>query len=202
MEYSQDSLPAESGLAVTQWIADLRSGDGVAALRLWKYLEPKLLRLGRRQLRSAKTTCYDEDDLAQSAFHALCDSIQNGRYENLVDRSEVWKLLTTIALNKYRRQATFDSAIKRGGNMQRGDIDRALRSECDQLSGEEKLMMEEECERLLCLLGRNEIKQVALLKVEGYTNEEIATALSCTRRTVQRRLNFIRNVWSRELEES
>ena len=202
MEFSQGSMPVESGLAVTRWVADLRSGDGVAAARLWKYVEPKLLRLGRRQMQSATTTCYDEDDLAQSAFHALCDSIQNGRYEDLADRSEVWKLLTTIALNKYRRQATRDSAIKRGGNMQRADIDHALRSECDQLSGEQKLMMEEECERLLCLLGRNEIKQVALLRVEGYTNEEIATALNCTRRTVQRRLDFIRNVWSRELDES
>ena len=82
MELSQGSISVDSGLAVTRWIADLRIGDGVAAARLWRYLEPKLLRLGRRQMQSATTTIYDEDDLAQSAFHALCDSIQNGRYED------------------------------------------------------------------------------------------------------------------------
>ena len=120
----------------------------------------------------------------------------------LADRSEVWKLLTTIALNKFRQQTARDSAVKRGGNLKREDMDRALRLEADELCGEQKLQMEEECERLLHMLGKSEIKQVALLKVEGYTNEEIAVALHCTRRTVQRRLDFIRTVWSRELDQS
>ena len=50
---------------------------------------------------SAGTAVYDEDDLAQSAFHALCDAVQSGRYEGLADREEVWKLLSTIVLNKF-----------------------------------------------------------------------------------------------------
>ena len=202
MESHPEQRPTESSLAVTRWVALLRDGDSVAAARLWKYLEPRLLRLGRQQMQSASMTCYDEDDLAQSSFHALCNAIRKGCYEQLADRDEVWKLLTTIALNKFRRQTIRESAVKRGGHMQRADIENAFQFESDELSAEHKLLMEEECERLLHLLGRSEIKQVALLKVEGYTNEEIATALDCTRRTVQRRLDFIRSVWSRELTVS
>jgi DNA-directed RNA polymerase specialized sigma24 family protein len=49
------------------------------------------------------------------------------------------------------------------------------------------------------MLPLPEIQQVALLKVDGYTNDEIAQQLGCTRRTVQRRLNLIRDVWAEEL---
>ncbi len=202
MESPLKQLPMESGLAVTRWIAHLRDGNGVAAARLWKFLEPRLLRLGRKRLRSTPKTYYDEDDLAQSAFHALCSAIQNGRYEDLADREEVWKLISTIALNKLRKRVVSEATKRRGGEMQRNDFDSALNSQSDELCPRQKLLMEEECERLLELLRRDEIKQVALLRVEGYTNEEIANALNCTRRTVQRRLDFIRNVWSRELDES
>jgi len=34
--------------------------------------------------------------------------------------------------------------------------------------------------------------------MEGYTNEEIAQRLGCARRTVQRRLNLIQDVWQHE----
>ena len=86
--------------------------------------------------------------------------------------------------------------------MQRSDLDIALDSEAAGLCPEQQMEMEEECERLLQLLVRDDVKQVALLRIEGYTNDEIAAALSCTRRTVQRRLDFIRSVWSRELAQS
>ena len=38
-------------------------------------------------------------------------------------------------------------------------------------------------------------------RVEGYTNDEIASKLGCTRRTVQRRLNLIRDLWQRDADE-
>jgi DNA-directed RNA polymerase specialized sigma24 family protein len=50
------------------------------------------------------------------------------------------------------------------------------------------------------MLERREVQLVALLRVEGYTNEEIAQQLGCTRRSVQRRINLIREVWAEEIE--
>lgn len=190
----------ESGIAVTRWVNDLREGNASAATRLWNYLEPKLLGLGRRHMRSTSTAYYDEDDLAQSAFYALCSAIQNGRYEGLADRDEIWKLLVTIALNKFRKRARHEGTQRRGGKLRQKDIGSVLDSESSTLTAEQSMLMQEECERLLNVLGSDEVRKVALLKVEGYTHEEIANALQCTRRTVQRRLDFIRTVWSRDLE--
>jgi DNA-directed RNA polymerase specialized sigma24 family protein len=57
----------------------------------------------------------------------------------------------------------------------------------------------EECERLLTSLGNDELRAVALWKMEGDTNEEIAQKLGCVLRTIERRLRIIRALWSKEL---
>ena len=39
------------------------------------------------------------------------------------------------------------------------------------------------------------LRQIALWKLEGYTNSEIAQQLECTLRTVERKLERIRAYW-------
>jgi DNA-directed RNA polymerase specialized sigma24 family protein len=56
----------------------------------------------------------------------------------------------------------------------------------------------EECRRLLERLDSPELRSVALRKVEGYGNEEIAAELGCGLRTVERRLRLIRSIWEQE----
>ena len=55
--------------------------------------------------------------------------------------------------------------------------------------------MAEQCQRLRGLLGDDELRQVALWKMEGYTNDEIADRPGCGPRTVTRKLNVIRKAW-------
>ena len=57
--------------------------------------------------------------------------------------------------------------------------------------------MNEECELLLGRLDDPALRTTALLKLEGYANEEIADRLGCTVRTVERKLARIRETWSR-----
>ena len=54
--------------------------------------------------------------------------------------------------------------------------------------------------RLLELLDEPELRQIALWKVEGYTNEEIAARLDCVPRTVERKVRRIRLLWNHELK--
>ena len=49
--------------------------------------------------------------------------------------------------------------------------------------------------RLLTALGSDSLRQVALLRMEGYTGDEIADRLGCNRRTVTRKLDLIRRTW-------
>jgi DNA-directed RNA polymerase specialized sigma24 family protein len=53
----------------------------------------------------------------------------------------------------------------------------------------------DEVQRLLGMLPKEEGRSVALLKLEGYTNAEIADRLGCAEGTVERRLNLNRSVW-------
>jgi DNA-directed RNA polymerase specialized sigma24 family protein len=52
---------------------------------------------------------------------------------------------------------------------------------------------------LLGLLDDDSLRQIARLKLEGYTNEEIAERLGIVERTVERRLNRIRRQWMEAL---
>jgi DNA-directed RNA polymerase specialized sigma24 family protein len=56
----------------------------------------------------------------------------------------------------------------------------------------------EEYGQLLERLDSPELRTVAMRKVEGYGNEEIAEQLGCGLRTVERRLRLIRSVWEAE----
>jgi len=56
----------------------------------------------------------------------------------------------------------------------------------------------EEYRRLLDLLGDDTLCRVAIWKMEGYGNDEIAEQLACSRRTVARKLESIRILWSKE----
>jgi DNA-directed RNA polymerase specialized sigma24 family protein len=56
-------------------------------------------------------------------------------------------------------------------------------------------LLAEECQRLLERLDSDELREMALLKLEGYTAEEIAERLDCSLRTVHRRLALIRRTW-------
>ena len=58
--------------------------------------------------------------------------------------------------------------------------------------------MVEECRRLLGRLGDDTLRSVALWKMEGQTNREIAASLGCIEQTVERKLRRIRGLWAQE----
>src|SRR5262249_25697925 len=94
--------------------------------------------------------------------------------------------------------AVRDEAALRGAettNEQRG---------FDELVGKEPtpefaVQVAEEVCRLLECLSENELRSIALWKLEGYTDVEIASRLGCVRLTVQGKLRLIRDIWAKEL---
>ena len=59
-------------------------------------------------------------------------------------------------------------------------------------------MLEEESRQLLESLADDGLQQIVLLKMEGYTNQEVADKRGCKLRTVERKLRLIRQLWARE----
>ena len=58
--------------------------------------------------------------------------------------------------------------------------------------------MVEAYQELLARLGNLELRSIAVWKMEGYSNEEVAAKLGCVPRTVERKLGLIRTLWSQE----
>lgn len=193
----------ESDGSITQWISSLKAGDGAAANKICERYLDRLARLVRARLRTMPAADHDEEDVALSAFHTLCAGASKGAFPDLINRNDLWRLLVTIALRKAYNQIRNSQAQKRGGR--RGED--ALRPDLatfannlDQFAGREPApdvlaIVAEECRRLLEGLPNESLRQVAELRVEGYTGTEIADRLGCSRRTVMRKLELIRTLW-------
>lgn len=200
---------SETG-SVTRWIAELKAGDAAAAQELWTRYQADLHQLARQMLRAAPKRAADEEDVAASVFESICLGAADGRFEDLKSRDELWWLLVTITRQKAVSQMRYEVRKKRGGGKVRGEADmvrpgkeQAFR--LDDLIGDSPTpefltIMNEEQRRLLSLLRNDQLRRVAVMKIQGYTHGEIAADLGITSRSVIRKVNLIRQCWAAELD--
>lgn len=191
-----DNTPEPS---VTQWVEGLKRGEEEAAAQLWRRYFERLVRLAQAKLGPSHRRVADEEDVALSAFRCLCEGAGRGKFPELTNRDDLWRLLATLALRKAIDQKRRDSAQHRGGGEVRGEsvfeergLDQVL---ADGPTPESAAILAEEHGRLLALLDDEALRQVALKKLEGHTNEEIAEQLGVTCRSVERKLQRIRTRW-------
>ena len=192
--------------SVTHWLHRLPTGDPAAAEHLWQRYFRQLVRLALRKLHGAPRRLADEEDVALSAFDSFFRGAEKGRFPDLNDRDGLWRLLVVMTRRKAAHLKRDECRQKRGGG---GVVDQAAlagaageeEAGLDWLAGEEPTpefaaQLAEECERLLGRLGDPGLRSLAVWKMEGYTNEEIAARLGCCLSTVERRLQLIRRLWS------
>jgi DNA-directed RNA polymerase specialized sigma24 family protein len=195
-----------TGDSITVWIESLKAGDAAAAENLWRRYFESLVRLARSRLQKARRAMADEEDAALSAFDSFFRGAAIGRYPRLNDRDDLWRLLVVITERKALDQATRERRQKRGGGKTRGTLDPSARDGVHQKlavpepTPEFAAMAADECSRLLGLLRDQTLRQVALLRMEGYTNQELAGRLGYSPRSVARKLELIRRTWLGELE--
>jgi DNA-directed RNA polymerase specialized sigma24 family protein len=195
--------------SVTHWLEGVREGDSLAAQRLWERYFPELVRLAREKLGGTPRRVADEEDVALSAMDSFFQAAQAGRFPNLADRHDLWRLLLRMTARKVVDLERYEARDRRGGGRVRGEsaLDRsgAGWGECalarvigDTPTPEFAAMMAEQCRRLLDQLRDPELQTLAMAKMEGYTNKEIAEQMDCSVRRVERRLNLIRKKWTHE----
>ena len=191
--------------SVTRLIPQLQAGDPAAVQRLWERYFRQLVGLARTKLLDAPLRLADEEDVALSAIDSFCRRAEQGHFPDLKDRDGLWALLVVLTARKVTDLLRHHQREKRGGGMVQGDS--ALRPAeggsgaggFDELPGDdptplEAALLAEEVEALLAQLGDPVLRQVAVWKLEGYTNAEIAARLGCSEPTVERRLAIIRRL--------
>jgi DNA-directed RNA polymerase specialized sigma24 family protein len=188
--------------SVTFWIDRLKAGDHLAAQKLWECYFGQMVRLARAKLQDLPRRAADEEDVALSAFHSFCQGAEGGRFPQLADRHDLWQLLVVITARKAIDLRQHERRLKRGGAAAGGDVVGGS-SALEEMIGREPTpefaaQPVEECQRLLDRLGDPTLRSVALWKMEGYTTEQIAERLGCVSRTVERKLQLIRDCWAEE----
>lgn len=202
-------MTSDAERSVTQWISDLKAGDdGEAAHRLWERYFTQLARLAHTRIRARHRGLADGEDVALSAFESFFRGAAAGRFPLLGDREDLWKLLTTIAARKALNQQRRERQLKRGGGRVMAGAERVLDDwgsgdPLAQIAGREPTpefaaTVADEVRRLFGSLGDDSLRMVARLRMEGYTNDQIAAALEISLRSVERKLELIRKAWERE----
>jgi DNA-directed RNA polymerase specialized sigma24 family protein len=203
---NEPPMPDEG--SITVWIRQLKAGDRAAVQNLWETYFQRLVNLTRKMLQNIARSAADEEDVALSAFNSFCCGVEKNRFPQLLDRKDLWQLLLVIAARKVSNLKRHERTQRRGGgNVQHlsalagSDTGEQGPAFAQLISREPDpefaAAVADSCRHLLQLLDSEELRSVAIWKMEGYRNEEIALKLDCARATVERRLKVIRTQWEK-----
>lgn len=190
---------------VSHWIDQVKDGDSIAANQIWRHYYDRLVGSVRNKLFGQNRAVSDEEDIVLSVFDSFYSAAQKGRFPDLSDRDDLWRLLLKMSARKVVDKRRRDQRQRRGGNVQLHSLDKRdddrtfIEAIGDEPSPEMVLMMEESVEQFFSHLGVGKLRDLAGAKLEGYSNAELATRFGCSERTIERRLHLIREKCQQEL---
>jgi DNA-directed RNA polymerase specialized sigma24 family protein len=195
--------------SVTQWLGLLKAGDSRAAQQLWERFYARLVNLARAKLRQLPRGAADEEDVALSAFNRFCVAAKRGQFPRLEDRGDLWEVLALLTERKAADHRRRERRQKRGGDKVRdeawlecgakgadGEVGLAAVAS-QEPTPEFAALVAEEYRLLLRRLDDVKLQAVAVAKMEGHSNEELATQMGCSVSTIERKLKLIREIWNR-----
>jgi DNA-directed RNA polymerase specialized sigma24 family protein len=212
----------EDAGSVTVWIGDIKeAGDAAAQQQLINRYWEKLAILARRYLRTKfpQGGIHDENDALNNAFDTLFRRARDNRFPDLGNRDDLWRLLVVITKRKVQKGIREDASQKNVGgkvvHLGGATSDGEGRGGLDQIEGarlvrggvsvevepsaDDAICAVEEFNRLLNKLGDDTLRVIALLRMEGLTDDEIGVRFDRTRRWVQRKISLIKEAWITEI---
>lgn len=195
--------------SVSQWLANPEeSSHPTGAQLLWQRFGVRLVRLARSHLRHAKDPAYEAEDLALSTINAFYRDAMVNCFARPANRQELWNLLAVISLNKSRnfrkslaRQKRQSGFAKNADARDQSELLEDTRADSPALVAS----IADECEFLLSMLDNQdptgELRTIALMRLDGASKAQIATAMGYTRFTISARVNLIQAIWRHHLNQ-
>lgn len=183
-------------------LCGLREGDRHVLHDFWKQYGAALHNVAEKNLAPGLRRRVGPEDVVQSACRTFLRRAQIGQFR-LADSEELWRLLCAITLTKVREQTRFHMRQKRG-------LAQEVHAAQDSSSGAlpvaapgptpaQAAEFADQLERLLADLDEEE-RKIVDLKLQDYTQEEIAQHLNCSERTVRRILKRLQARLLRDFE--
>lgn len=190
--------------SVSCWIPQLRAGDEIAAQTIWDRYKQQMHAVAGRELGKGPRTVADEEDVIIDAFAAFLRRFSCGAYESMSNRDDLWRLLATITKTFAWKQSRFlGRTCRRTVSCASRTTDLVLKQLASGNSPPDMLVsMADTLDQLLNKLDNAGLRQTAIDRLHGLTNEEIATKQGRSLRTIERRLQIIRSLWNNQLQRS
>ena len=196
----------------TDLLQRVREGDDQAIAKLWEDYYQQLVRIAAKRMPQNLRRSGDEEDIALSAFHSFIAGIRHDRFPDLSGRDNLWGLLITLTGRKVHAHLRHQTRQKRGGGTVRGEsvfLDRAGDQTAGGIGGvtgdanpaDIQAELAEACDVLLDQLDDDQLKQIAVMRMDGFLVDEIASQLGLSKRAVERRLQLIRRTWTEQVDE-
>jgi RNA polymerase sigma factor (sigma-70 family) len=203
--------PDQDASTFVELIERVRDGDDAAITHLWENYFQQLVRVAAKRLPANLRRAGDEEDIALSAFHSFIAGVRDQRFPDLQGPDNLWGLLITLTGRKVNAHLRRQTRQKRGGGKLRGESVFMRPSGQPQGMGidgvagqsptpELRAELAEACDELLDQLGDESLKQIAVMRMDGYLVDEIAARMELSKRAVERRLHLIRQIWTEQAE--
>lgn len=193
--------------SVTGWIALIREGHPESLDSFSKRYFSKI-----RDLAKSKLSKPDSEEVANDVLAALTRSIAGGKYPDLHDRNSLWFLILKITQRRVIALTRREKAQKRipSESIQANHSENLVsvesladyEVELDQViashTTEAAWIEISDCwEELLRCLPDDDCRKIAQLKLQSYSNREIAMMMAFTPSKVDRKVRLIQDEWMR-----
>ena len=189
------SEPADPELSITRWFVSLREGERDAEAVLYSHFFPRLVALARERFDADRDPVAGADATAQSVFQLLSRGAQRGRFNNITDRDDLWRILVVATRRKVIDQTRRRQSLKRGGGTNHVSLHDVVAESAT--NPDSVVAMEEQMQVLMQGLRDDVLRSIAADRLAGFTNDEIAERLGVSTRTVERKLALIRDDWKK-----
>jgi RNA polymerase sigma factor (sigma-70 family) len=183
--------------SVSIWLELCKTGDSQSSRSLWGRYHKRVIGLAKNFLRHSGFRNGVEEDVAQEVFNSFFLHLNRGKYPELSSRDNLWRLLASITKNKSIDYVRRSNRIPDGRKLQYMDMsDEESTSEISRkFNGSSSDELREEIARVLEQLHDATLNRIVDLRLQGYNNTQVATQIGCSRRTVIRKLDRMRQIW-------
>jgi len=185
--------------SVSGWIAGMRDGDPDAVRNLVERYFGKLAQYSHKRLDARMRVAEDGEDIAVMVLDTLTRNAQLGLFPNLQHREDLWLLLILLTQQlviERKREAKTNRPVMYNMTDLLTRYSESLEAYLQEDTTHARILEIVDCwNELLKSLDNDRSRDIARLKLQGFSNREIATILQLVPKTVDRKVSAILQRW-------
>ena len=177
----------------------MRDGNPDAVSKLVERYFRKIAQYSNKRLDARMRVAEDGEDIAIMVLDTLTRNAQLGLFPNIQHREDLWLiliLLTQQLVIERKRQANLERPVIHNMTDLLTRANESHETYLQEDQAQSRILEIVDCwNELLKSLDNDRSRDIARLKLQGFSNREIATVLQIVPKTVDRKVNAIMQRW-------